>query len=183
MNIEQIEIKYKELIEKAIDIMIEINDPVHGLEHVKGVVDNTILLLEKVTNVDKEVCILSAYWHDVGRKYGKEGHEVKSAEMLKVELINRKYDNEFIEKCYNAICNHGEKDIPSTIEGIVIRDADKLDNLGIRRWRECILKNVRTPRIILNLKEKLLIMEYSKEIYDKKAKEWLNYIKEITIGN
>ena len=47
MNIEIIENKYRKLIDKALAIMTELNDPVHGLEHMKGVVGNTILLLEK----------------------------------------------------------------------------------------------------------------------------------------
>lgn len=43
--------------------------------------------------------------------------------------------------------------------------------------------NVRLPRVIVDLKERFLLMEYSKEIYDKRANEWLNYLKDITIGN
>ena len=83
MTIGEIENKYRKLIEKAITIMAELKDPIHGLEHVKGVVDNTVMLLEKIPNADKEVCLIAAYWHDVGRRHGKPGHGLKSAEMLK----------------------------------------------------------------------------------------------------
>ena len=182
MNLQEIESKYKELIDKALRYTEELNDPVHGVGHVKGVVKNTWLLLEKNLLADKEVCILSAYWHDVGRKYGKAGHSLKSAEILKEELLKLNYDELFIEKCYKAIYKHDEKELPDTIEGIIIRDADKLDDLGIERWKECIEKQVRLPRIIMNLCDNLLLLEYSKELYNQIAEEWLEYLKNITIG-
>lgn len=181
MNINEIEGKYKGLINKALEIMEDLDDPVHGIEHMRGVVDNTITLLNNQNEADKEVCILSAYWHDVGRKYGKEGHELKSAEMLKQELMSLNYDNDFIEKCYKAIYKHGEKTIPDTLEGIIVRDADKLDDFGIKRWKECINRNVRTPRIILGLKDKL-ILDYSKRLYNEIVEEWLEFLREITIS-
>lgn len=181
MNINEIEGKYKGLINKALEIMEDLDDPVHGIEHMRGVVDNTITLLNNQNEADKEVCILSAYWHDVGRKYGKEGHELKSAEMLKQELMSLNYDNDFIEKCYKAIYKHGEKTIPDTLEGIIVRDADKLDDFGIKRWKECINRNVRIPRIILGLKDKL-ILDYSKRLYNEIVEEWLEFLREITIS-
>lgn len=181
MNINEIEGKYKGLINKALEIMEDLDDPVHGIEHMRGVVDNTITLLNNQNEADKEVCILSAYWHDVGRKYGKEDHELKSAEMLKQELMSLNYDNDFIEKCYKAIYKHGEKTIPDTLEGIIVRDADKLDDFGIKRWKECINRNVRTPRIILGLKDKL-ILDYSKRLYNEIVEEWLEFLREITIS-
>ena len=46
-EIESIKEKYKYLIDKAIKIMKEINDAVHGLSHVESVVENTIELLNK----------------------------------------------------------------------------------------------------------------------------------------
>ena len=181
MNIKEIELKYADLIKKAQDIMKDLDDPVHGIEHMRGVVENTIILLNKQNDADKEVCILSAYWHDVGRKFGKGNHEVKSAEMLGEELKRLNYDGDFIDKCYNAIYKHGEKTIPDTLEGIIVRDADKLDYFGIRRWNECIKRNVRLPRIFLGLKDKLLLLDYSKELYNTRVQEWLDFLREITL--
>lgn len=179
MSVEAIKNKYIDLINKALNIIKENDEPVHGIGHISGVVENTILLLEKYPEADKEVCILSAYWHDVGRKYGKKGHELKSAEMLKEELINNGYDEEFADKCFKAIYKHGEKDLPETLEGILVRDADKLDDLGIARWKECIEKNKRPPRVIVGLRNELLQLDYSKELYDIKAQEWLEYLRSV----
>lgn len=175
-----IEDKYKFLIDKAIGYMEQCDDPVHGIGHILGVVENVKLLLKKCPDANKEVCILSAYWHDVGRIKGKEGHEVRSAEMLKKELISLNLDDAFIDGCYKAIYKH-QGDCCETIEGIIIRDADKLDDLGLKRWQECIEKNARLPRIIVGLRDKLLL-DYSKLIYDDMVILWLNFLKEITLG-
>ena len=182
MSVEAIKNKYIDLINKALNIIKENDEPVHGIGHISGVVENTILLLEKYPEADKEVCILSAYWHDVGRKYGKKGHELKSAEMLKEELINNGYDEEFADKCFKAIYKTCEKDLPETLEGILVRDADKLDDLGIARWKECIEKNKRPPRVIVGLRNELLQLDYSKELYDIKAEKWLKYIRSVVLG-
>ena len=181
MSVEEIKNKYIDLINKALNIIKENDDPVHGIGHINGVVENTILLLERYPQADKEVCILSAYWHDVGRKYGKKGHELKSAEMLKDELINNGYDEEFVDKCFKAIYKHGAKDLPETLEGILVRDADKLDDLGIARWKECIEKNQKPPRVIVDLRDKLLNLDYSKELYNIKAEEWLQYLRSVVL--
>ena len=181
MSVEEIKNKYIDLINKALNIIIENDEPVHGIGHINGVVENTILLLERYPQADKEVCIVSAYWHDVGRKYGKKGHELKSAEMLKDELINNGYDEEFVDKCFKAIYKHGAKDLPETLEGILVRDADKLDDLGIARWKECIEKNQKPPRVIVYLRDKLLNLDYLKELYNIKAEEWLQYLRSVVL--
>ena len=164
MSVEAIKNKYIDLINKALNIIKENDEPVHGIGHISGVVENTILLLEKYPEADKEVCIL------------------KSAEMWKEELINNGYDEEFADKCFKAIYKHGGKDLPETLEGILVRDADKLDDLGIARWKECIEKNKRPPRVIVGLRNELLQLDYSKELYDIKAEKWLEYIRSVVLG-
>ena len=173
--------KYKDLIDKAINIMKEMNDAVHGLSHVENVVANTIEILKEENDADKEVCILSAYWHDVGRMYGKEGHGVNSAEMLKSELNKNNYNDEFIQKCYKAICKHDTKEIPETLEGIIVKDADKIDAVGVERWRACVESNQRLPRIIPNLRKNMIIRDSSKKMYDKNAEKLIEYLTKIII--
>lgn len=71
MNIDdefkEMEEKNKVLIEKAIEIMKQVPDPKHSFSHMEAVVKYTKEILETVEEADKEVCIISAYWHDVGR--------------------------------------------------------------------------------------------------------------------
>lgn len=67
------------------------------------------------------------------------------------------------------------------MEGILVRDADKLDDLGIARWKECIEKNQKPPRVIVDLRDKLLNLDYSKELYNIKAEEWLQYLRSVVL--
>lgn len=73
----QIENKHQILIEKAIAVMKQVDDPKHSLSHVLQVVDYTKEILEKV-DADKEVCVIAAYWHDVGRIEQEKGHALIS---------------------------------------------------------------------------------------------------------
>ena len=52
--------------------------------------------------------------------------------MLKEEMTKLQYDNEIIEQCYLAIYKHSWYDMPETLEGIIVRDADKIDFIGMR---------------------------------------------------
>ena len=80
--ITNIEFKYEKLINKAKEYMNQITDYEHGINHMQDVVDYTYELLNKVKiDVNREVCIIAAYWHDVGRTKCDFGHEKLSAEM------------------------------------------------------------------------------------------------------
>lgn len=58
--------KNKNLIDKAVEIMKQVNDLKHSLFHMESVVRYTIEILRHEEKANKEVCIISAYWHDVG---------------------------------------------------------------------------------------------------------------------
>lgn len=87
MDFRKIENKHKELLETARKYMETIDDYEHNLKHMEDVVAYTKELLEKVNlNVNLDVCIISAYWHDVGRSQVGDGHEKLSTEMLKNKM-------------------------------------------------------------------------------------------------
>ena len=178
----EIEIKYKYLIKKAIDILNNINDYEHNLSHTLDVVEYTKELIDNLkVNIDVDVCIISAYWHDVGRSKLDKGHEELSAEMLKQEMLDGNYDLELIDKCYQAIVNHKWNMIPKSNEGLVIKDADKLAFLGKRRWRECLKHNFRLDGIINllpKLKNEILYFDESRKIYDRLIIELVNLLYE-----
>lgn len=184
----EIEIKYKILINKAIDIVNDITDYEHNINHTLDVVDFTKELLDKLNiDVDKDVCIIAAYWHDTGRIKLDKGHEKLSADMLKDEMLKYDYDITFIDKCYKAIINHKWNMIPETNEGLVIKDADKLAFLGRRRWIECLKHNYRLDSIISllsKLKDEILYFSESKKIYDRLIIELVNLLyNEVFNGN
>ena len=63
--IEYIEKQYVALINKAKELMKQVPDPKHSTSHMESIVKYTKEILEYEPNANKEVCIISAYWHDV----------------------------------------------------------------------------------------------------------------------
>ena len=61
------------------------NDPLHFRGHTIDVVNYVKELLEEIP-ANKEICIIAAYWHDVGRTVTDKGHEEESGRILKEEM-------------------------------------------------------------------------------------------------
>lgn len=179
---EIIENKHKELINIAKDYMRKVDDPKHSISHMESVVKYVKEILEVEEEADKEVCIISAYWHDVGRIYGPKGHAVLSAKMIQEEMQKQNYDETFIQKCVKAIENHSLSKSPETLEGIIVRDADKIDFVGISRWKSCIENNCKFHKILDNIKvlrKDILKLEISREIFDREIGELIKYLHNI----
>lgn len=182
---EQIEEKNKILIKRAIEIMKQVSDPKHSLSHMESVVQYTKEILENVEEADKEICLISAYWHDVGRSVQEKGHAKLSADMLQEEMQNLGYDEEIIQKCYLAIYKHSWKEEPATLEGKIIRDADKIDFVGIGRWKQCIETNCKFNKILQllpTMRKELLELESSKEIFDREIGNLVVYLHDKIFG-
>lgn len=163
--------KYNELIEISKKYMKTITDNEHNMNHVNDVVSYTKELLNMVDiDVNKDVCIISAYWHDVGRTKTDIGHEKISAEMLKNHMMEMNYDSELIDSCYAAIENHKWNMTPKTNEGLILKDADKLAYLGQGRWKSCLDNNQNIDAImelLPKLRNEILYFEESRKIYDR----------------
>ena len=168
---DDIETKHSNLINKAKEYMEKITDFEHDINHMNDVVKYTYELLDKIKiDVNEEICIIGAYWHDVGRIKCAEGHEKISAEMLKEEMQRQGYDNQFINECYIAIENHRWDMNPKSNEGLIIKDADKLAWISDGRWKTCLDNNYKLDSIIEllpKLKSEILYFNESKEIYDR----------------
>ena len=177
---EEIENKYKDIIDIAKKYMSSIKDNEHNINHMIDVVNYTKELLELINeNIDREVCIISAYWHDVGRIKLTNGHEKLSAEMLRDELERRGYEENFIMKCYKAIENHKWNMTPETIEGLIVKDADKLAWLGNGRWESCLNSGQDLDALIEllpKLKDNILYFNESKKIYDRDIVNLVNIL-------
>lgn len=179
-NFNKIESRYEHLINKAKNILDGIDDYEHNLNHTLDVVNYTKELINILNiDVDIDVCIISAYWHDVGRIELDQGHEQLSALMLKEEMLKENYDMNLIDKCYKAIINHKWNMQPSIVEGLIIKDADKLAFLGINRWNECLNHHYKLDNIIKllpQLKNEILYFEESKVLYDKLMIDLVNLL-------
>lgn len=171
MNFKEIEEKHKTLIEIAKEKMNAIEDKEHDINHINDVVNNIKRILENIdTEVNAEACIIAAYWHDVGRTETGVGHEKLSTTMLSKEMKKLNYDNNFIETCTKAIEFHKWNMTPTTIEGWVVKDADKLAWIGIGRWNSCIKNNQRLDTILEllpNLRNNILHFDYTRKMYDE----------------
>ena len=177
---EEIYNKNKKLIDIAVEkAKVCENDPLHFIGHTIDVVNYVKELLEKIP-ANKEVCIISAYWHDVGRSVTDKGHEEESGRILKDMMTQLGYSNEMIEQCYLAVVNHKRSCTPPTIEGKIIRDADKIAYIGRNRWKRCIEEKPEALDEIIEvylpiLREEILKLEYSKELFDR---DMNSYVKE-----
>lgn len=175
-----IENKHKKLLSLAKEYMISIKDFEHDVNHMNDVVYYTKKLIDELDiEIDPEVCIISAYWHDVGRTKLGLGHEKLSADMLKEIMIQMGYDEILIEKCYKAIENHKWNMTPETNEGLVVKDADKLAFLGLGRWNACLNHNQRLDSIIEllpRLKNDFLYFSESKKMYDEEIVKLLAFL-------
>ena len=171
MMYEDIEAKHKKIIDIAKNYMNMIKDNEHDINHMNDVVNYTKELLNNIDDeIDKEVCIICAYWHDVGRTKYQSGHEQLSAKMLREELTKTSYSDTFIDKCCKAIENHKWNMHPKTKEGLLVKDADKLAWLGKGRWISCIKNKQKLDSLVEllpKLRQEILYFDESRKIYDR----------------
>ena len=170
-DFDEVENKYKDIIDIAKNYMKCIKDYEHNIHHVNDVVKYTKLLIKEIDlDINIDVCIISAYWHDVGRIKLDQGHEKISAKILKETMINHNYDSALIAECSKAIENHKWNMTPTTLEGLIIKDADKLAWIGTGRWESCIDYNQKLDSIIdllPKLRNDILYFDESRKIYDR----------------
>ncbi len=170
-NFDQIEDKYHDLIHIAREYMQSIQDYEHNIHHLNDVVYYMKELIQKLDmDIHVDVCIVSAYWHDVGRTKVSTGHEKISAQMLKEVMQQYHYDQSFINECCKAIENHKWNMVPETVEGLIIQDADKLAWIGMGRWNECVQNQQRLDsimKLLPNLRNEILHFDESRKIYDR----------------
>ncbi len=102
--------------------------------HTRRVYSWCLRLLDDFDNVDKDVLLVSAIFHDVGYSLGKENHAYNSSLIfIKYAKMNN-YDQSFIDRVSSNIRNHSDKslikDKNSNIELVLLLEADLLDEEG-----------------------------------------------------
>lgn len=111
------------------------------IQHTKNVVDYC-KVLGNIEGADMDILIPAAILHDVGRCKDNSllGHIEKGLPIAEEILRKNKYSEEQINKILLAIEEHHDDlpvRIPSTIEGRILLDADRLEivgEYGMARW-------------------------------------------------
>lgn len=159
-------------INEAKKLLSKTDDRAHDINHARRVSENAVSIGKRLDHKNIELLELCGWWHDVGRTIRDAGHEKISAEMLYKDLIKRQKDIKLSKSAYDAIVFHRWDMNPQTLEGKIIRDADKLDFISIERWQACIehgqFKHLRDMKTLLDQLPDLLKLDVSVEIYLKK---------------
>ncbi|MGM0640292.1 MAG: HD domain-containing protein [Thermotogota bacterium] len=127
-----------DIIKKAENLLINAElEGNHDLEHILRVVHNAKLIADTV-ECDKEVVVLSALLHDIGRsekilnEYNiKKNHHADTGAKIAYEFLKDLGYDKAKEVSYAvSVHNFSKGIIPETIEAKILQDADRLDAIG-----------------------------------------------------
>jgi hypothetical protein len=170
----------KKSIANAKKWIILSTDPAHDIQHILSVKNTALKISKEIKYNDTLLIETICWWHDVGRLFSPI-HEELSAQIAKYNLLGYGCDKKTINTVYEGIRFHKWKMKPKTLEGNILRDADKLDFISIKRWRGCIKLNELehiTPIVeLLPRLRDILKLEGSKKLYDIRIKKFLKYAK------
>ena len=111
----------------------------HDLEHTQTVVESVQEIGEgfDLTDEDREILQIAAWFHDTGYNDGPLGHEERSAKIMEAYLQGRQYADEKIAKIRTCILATKVPQQPQTLLEGIICDAD-LSHLGKKiYWDRC----------------------------------------------
>ncbi|MEM5830289.1 MAG: HD domain-containing protein [Candidatus Aenigmatarchaeota archaeon] len=162
---------------------------------------NHVLLVYKVAiklanklKANKDVIKVAALFHDIAvMKFGKENHEIKSAEIAEDVLLKFNLDRSFIEEVKKCIIEHRHsKDIiPSSLESKIIRDADAISVIMNPLWFLIVFLertnyNFREAfQMLKNRTDELynsLILDESKKLAKRYYKNFLKIFKNLELS-
>lgn len=172
---------FEDLIIEAQKLLEFSTDKAHDVYHARRVAQESSYLSKQLGYSNLQFMELCGWWHDVGRLARNEGHEEISAIMLRNRLYKLNLQK-YAVMAYDAIRFHRWDMNPVTIEGKLLRDADKLDFISPERWDACLkvqqFKHLKDIRDLLPSLRDILHFEESKQLYDKRVKKFLahNYI-------
>lgn len=123
-----------QILEKASEFVFEIlkkklpdNFIYHNYTHTQRVVKSLNEIIEnthEVTEIDKEILNLAAWFHDTGYTKGCEKHEESSCEIATEFLKKEGYPDEKIEEVNKCIMATRFDVCPTDLKGKIMRDAD-----------------------------------------------------------
>ena len=103
-------------------------DKGHNIDHVKDVIENSLVIAEDF-DVDIDMVFTVAAYHDVGIKFGREKHNITSAKILADDkFIAELFSKDQIIIMKEAIEDHRASNNyePRSIYGKIISEADRI---------------------------------------------------------
>jgi hypothetical protein len=166
-----VRIEYKESILEAQHIMKTTKDVGHDFGHAQRVARDVRLIGEQIGYKDVDLLEVCAWWHDVGRLYHPD-HEKLSAKLMIYDLKKRGVNYWTRREAYKAVYKHRWDMEPKTIQGQIIKDADKLDFISIERWNQRKMagdmdSNHRNLKRLAYVREHLYF-DASRQLFDKR---------------
>jgi uncharacterized protein len=122
---------------KTVELLLHNQSPAHDFQHILRVYKNAEMISRQEDGADLDIVLAAALLHDLV-VYPKGSSKTinsadDSADLAKKILFEYKnYPIEKIEKVADTIRTHSysKKLIPSTLEGKILQDADRLDAIG-----------------------------------------------------
>jgi len=107
------------------------NDPAHDFQHVMRVYHNAERIC-KTENGNKKLILSAVLLHDIVKSTNGTNSADASAKLSEKILEKNSFSNDEISVICDAIREHSfsKRKIPSTIEGKILQDADRLDAIG-----------------------------------------------------
>lgn len=106
-------------------------DKGHGIKHIGTVIDSS-LKLAKFFDVNYEMILISAIYHDLGMMIDRKTHQTHSKEILiKDEKLNMLFTKEELTVMGEACEDHraSNKNEPRSIYGYILSDADRTTDI------------------------------------------------------
>lgn len=122
------------LVGRARELVRGLDDVIHDFGHVDRCASTAALLSSVYPYAHTAVVEICAWWHDIGRLSGPTHHEARSADMLGQELLRAGVDESVVPDFTQAVAFHKWSMRPTSLEGKIVRDADKLDTISAERW-------------------------------------------------
>lgn len=128
---------YKDSIQAAQKLLLQSKDAAHDYSHAERVAKDIKAICQAINfRAEEPLLEVCAWWHDVGRLYNPN-HEKLSAKLLNKDLKHRGVTYKVRRRAFLSVYKHRLRMHPRTIEGRILRDADKLDEISIERWQKC----------------------------------------------
>jgi uncharacterized protein len=126
-----------EQIMKTVELLLHNQYPAHDFQHILRVYKNAEMISRQEDGVDLDIVLAAALLHDLVVYPKGSSKTINSADdsadvAKKILFEYKRYPIEKIEKVADTIRTHSysKKLTPSTLEGKILQDADRLDAIG-----------------------------------------------------